>query len=329
MKEQILQILRTAGGYVSGEQIRKKLGISRTAVWKSIEKLRQDGYIIDSVTNKGYLLSSATQKLRKSEILAHLPENFPWKESIECFDSIDSTNNRAKLLAGSGAPGGTVLIADCQTGGRGRRGRTFLSPSGVGVYLSVLLRPECAPGELMHLTCAVAEAMCDAIEEAAGFRPGIKWTNDLVYGRKKLGGILTELSLEAESGQIQYAVVGIGINCCQSAQDFAPEIRDMAASLSQCSGKPIDRNLVAAAMVKALYRMDQVLLCGQEAIMDRYRADCITLGQEISLIRGDSVRHGKAVGITADGALTVVFDDGSSENVNSGEVSIRGMYGYI
>ena len=264
----------------------------------------------------------------KDLILQALPGDFSWQNQIHWFDSIDSTNTRAKEMALRGAPHGTVLIADHQTGGRGRMGRSFLSPGGVGIYMSVLLRPHCPPEELMHLTCASAVAMCDAVEQSAGFRPGIKWTNDLVSGSKKLAGILTEMALDA-SGQIAYAVVGIGINCCQQPEDFAPEIRDMAGSLSMIAGTAVSRTKVAAAMLEALLRMDQDLLTGKDAMMAQYRKDCITVGREISLVRGDEIRHGLAVDVDEEGALVVRFDDGHIETVNSGEVSVRGLYGYV
>lgn len=265
----------------------------------------------------------------KQAILANLSPVYPWKDRLFVYPELDSTNTRLKSMASQGAPQGTVLIADRQTGGRGRLGRTFLSPAGVGVYLSILLRPDCRPMELMHLTCAAAAAMCRALESAAGIRPGIKWTNDLVAQSKKLAGILTELSLEAESGQVQYAVVGIGVNGGQKTEDFPPELRDMAGSLSMIAGEQIDRNALAAAMVKALAGMSQSLLTGKKEIMERYRADCITIGREVSVQRGDAVRHGKAVDVDEEGALVVRFPDGREEAVNSGEVSVRGMYGYV
>ena len=199
----------------------------------------------------------------------------------------------------------------------------------MGIYLSALLRPQCRPEELMHLTCAVAEAMVQAIEDAAGFRPGIKWTNDLVSGKRKLTGILTELSLEAESGCVDYAVIGIGVNCCQKLSDFPEELREMAGSLHMVTGGPIDRNKLAAAMVRRLCEMDQKLLSDKAAILDAYRKDCITLGQDIVLLRGEEKRYGKALDIDSDGALVVAFTDGTVGTVNSGEVSVRGMYGYV
>ena len=259
----------------------------------------------------------------KNEILKHL-ESHPRRDSIHYFDTIDSTNTRAKAMAAQGAPAGTVLIADHQTGGRGRLGRTFLSPAGTGIYMSVILRPNCPPAELMHLTCAAAVAASDAVEKAVGLRPGIKWTNDLVHGNRKLAGILTELGFSPR-GTVDWAVIGIGINCLQTEADFDPAIRSFAGSLSMFA--PCDRAKVAAALVEAFASMD---LTRKAEIMDRYRADCITLGREVSLLRtGDPIRHGKAVDIDADGALIVEFSPGVRETVNSGEISVRGMYGYV
>lgn len=261
-------------------------------------------------------------------ILAYLPPDFPWKDRIHWFETIDSTNTRAKQMASQGAPHGTVLIADSQTGGRGRLGRSFHSPAGSGIYLSLILRPQCHSAELMHLTCATGVAMCNAIESACCLRPGIKWTNDLVCNKRKLGGILTELSLDS-SGNVAYAVVGIGINCCQKAEDFPEDISRIATSLSIETNRPTDRLSVIAAMLSALAQMSENLLSRKEAIMTRYRKDCITVGQDISLVAGDDIRHGTAVGIDSEGALLVRFADGHTEAVSSGEVSVRGMYGYI
>ena len=209
MKDQILQLLRSEEGYLSGQEMSTRLGISRAAVWKAVEALRKEGYAIDSAPNRGYRLAAPTDRLSAREITARL-SGHPWAGLVQVLDTVDSTNNLAKALAVQGAPAGTVLVADCQTGGRGRLGRSFSSPPGLGVYLSVILRPEAPPPALMHLTCAVAEVLCDGVEAASGLRPGIKWTNDLVSGGRKLAGILTELSLEAESGHVQYAVVGAG-----------------------------------------------------------------------------------------------------------------------
>ena len=264
----------------------------------------------------------------KEQILANLSPEYPWKDRFHFFPELDSTNDRLKQLARQGAPHGTVLIADRQTGGHGRLGRSFHSPEGMGVYLSILLRPNCAPSDLMHLTCATAVAMCGAVEKAAGFRPGIKWTNDLVYEKRKLGGILTELGFNSKA-QVDYAIIGIGINCCQQLSDFAPDIQSVAGSLAMVTGKQTDRSRVAAAMMDALYQMDKTLLTGRAEMLRRYRESCIPIGQDISVLRGDAVRHGRALDVDDSGALVVRYTDGTVEAVNSGEVSIRGMYGYV
>ena len=264
----------------------------------------------------------------KDLILQNLSPAYPWKDHFHYFEELDSTNTRIKAMAKEGAPHGTVLIADRQTGGHGRLGRNFHSPGGVGVYLSILLRPNCAPVELLHLTCATAVAMCDAVETAAFFRPGIKWTNDLVFKKRKLGGILTELGLTPK-GMVDYAIIGIGINCCQQISDFAPDIQHIAGSLSMVTETEIDRSKVAAAMMDALHRMSETLLTGKDAMLNSYRAGCITIGQDISLVRGEEVRHGHAIDVDEAGALIVRFPDGHTEAINSGEVSVRGMYGYV
>lgn len=262
----------------------------------------------------------------KEQILSHLPPDHPWRGQLQFFDVIDSTNTRAKELAAQGAPHGTVLVADRQTGGRGRMGRSFHSPGGVGVYMSVLLRLQCPPQALMHLTCAAAAAACDAVACAAGIRPGIKWTNDLVVGQRKIAGILTELVLLPNE---VCAVIGIGVNCRQQEEDFPPEIRSIAGSLAMATGRDIAPAAVSAALMDAFLQMSDTLLTHRDAMLEHYRRDCVTLGRDISLVRGDEIRHGHALDVDAEGGLVVRFPDGSVETVRSGEVSIRGMYGYV
>ena len=255
----------------------------------------------------------------KQDILCSLSPAYPWRDRIQYFPTIGSTNDHLKTLAKQGAPHGTAILAGLQTGGHGRMGRSFHSPEGMGVYLSLLLRPECLPTQLMHLTCATAVAMCDAVEKAAGFRPGIKWTNDLV---------LTELGFTAK-GTLDYAIIGIGINCRQGETDFPEELRNMAASVSMVSGTDISPARLAAAMLEALAQMDARLLTDKEAILNAYRTDCVTVGKEISILQGDDIRHGTALSVDNEGALVVAYPDGTRETVNAGEVSIRGMYGYV
>ena len=262
-------------------------------------------------------------------ILAALPKDYPWRGNVLYFDSIDSTNTYLKKQAILGAPHGTAANADCQTLGRGRMGRSFQSPGGCGIYLSVLLRPNCPPQDLMHLTCAAAEAMCDAVETTTGLRPGIKWTTDLVVGNRKIAGILTENGLNAQ-GLVDYAIIGTGINCSQQPEDFPPELRSTAGSLAMALGSRVDRPELAAQMLASLARMDAALYSGKERMLSRYRQDCITLGKEVSLVRGAEIRHGTALDIGPQGDLIVRFrDTGEVAPVSSGEVSVRGLYGYV
>ena len=262
----------------------------------------------------------------KDKILSQINTECPWRDTLYWYDTIDSTNTQAKALARQGAPHGTVLIAGSQTGGRGRLGRSFESQNGMGVYLSVILRPRCAPGELMHLTCAAGVAVCDAVEKISGIRPGIKWINDLVIRKRKLGGILTELSSDPKTGLVDYAVIGVGINCRQT--HFTEGLESIATSLFM-EGKDIPVVGLAAKMVEKLYEMNVLLLTEKAQLMDIYRQDCITLGQQIQIIGTDTVVPAKALDIDNDGALVALLPDGSKTTVASGEVSVRGMYGYI
>lgn len=256
-----------------------------------------------------------------SHILSLLSDH-PWCRQIHYLPSVDSTNTFAKQLAFQGAPEGTVVIAGQQTGGRGRMGRSFCSPAGMGIYMSVILRPNCPPEELMHLTCAAAVAACNAI----GPLPRIKWTNDLVINRKKLGGILTELSVDPSSGMVQWAIIGIGINCCLQSWQFPPELRDIACSLEMDPQKMPD---LIAGLIRELYSMRATLFTEKAQIMKNYCDKCVTIGQEISVVRGDTVQHALAIGVDENGGLQVRYSDDSAAIVTSGEVSIRGMYGYV
>ena len=251
----------------------------------------------------------------------------PWADRIVFFNTTDSTNTQAKGLAASGAPQGTAVIAAHQTAGRGRLGRQFHSPEGVGIYMSLILRPNCRPEKLMHLTCAVGVAVCDAVEEVLGFRPGIKWINDLVYDRKKLSGILTELSFDG-NGNVNYAIVGIGVNCNHQGQDFPPELQGIATSAAMITGTEVSRSSLAAAMIRHLHKMSNTLH-SPAPVMERYRRDCVTVGQQVSIHRGDSVRYGQALSVDDEGGLVVRYDSGETATVTSGEVSVRGMYGYV
>ena len=327
-KEKIFALLSAqAGDFVSGEDISAQLGISRAAVWKAVGALRRDGYTIEAQTGLGYRLADSPDVLSERELRRRLGETKIVGHTLECFESVDSTNSYLKRIAAEGAPDGAVAVADEQTAGRGRRGRSFSSSPGRGVYLSALLRPQLAPEKILPLTALGAVAACDAVERTCGVRPQIKWTNDLVLNGKKLSGTLTELSLEGESGALQYAVIGIGVNCNQTA--FAPEIADVAASIRMETGKPVDRSLLANAMLRQMLALARELQSGRAAWLAEFAAHCITIGQPVQIIRGDTVREAFAEGIDGEAALLVRYPDGTREAVNSGEVSVRGLYGYV
>ena len=267
--------------------------------------------------------------IMKEKILNLLPPAFPWAQQLHCYDCVPSTNTLAKEMAARGAPHGTVLAAAAQSQGRGRMGRTFLSPPDTGIYLSVILRPDCLPGQLMHLTCAAAVAAAEAVEAVTGQAPGIKWINDLVMGDRKVAGILTELTICPGTGKVDSAVIGIGVNCCQKAGDFPEELQGIAGSLAMAVGQEVSPAAVAAALMQSLYRMDARLLTDRQAIMAVYRSRCLTLGREVSLLRSGQVRHGTVLDMDDDGALLVCLTDGHTEWINSGEASVRGLYGYV
>jgi len=330
-KDTVLRLLQDSGGdWVSGEDVSGRLGISRAAVWKTIDALRRDGYAIESRKSRGYRLLDEPDRLSGTEIRARLGETERLGRELVCFERIDSTNAYLKRAASQGAPDGTVAVADEQTGGRGRRGRGFLSLPGKGVYLSVLLRPPLEPGRMLPLTGFVAVAVCSAVERVAQVRPQIKWTNDLILGGKKLCGILTELSVEGESGALQYVVLGVGVNVAHTREDFTGELADIATSLAIETGRTVSRAALAAAMIEELDALYSALLRGEtRPWLDAYRRDCLTIGREVRLLWQDEQEKVRAVGVDDDLGLEVVREDGTRDVIRTGEVSVRGLYGYV
>lgn len=328
-RDRVLALLKESGdSYCSGAKMSQVLGLSRAAVWKAVEGLRQEGYDISSVPNRGYRLERSPDRLSAGELAGAL-DGCTIGGNLICLDSVDSTNNYVKKLADEGAPHGTVVLCDQQTGGRGRRGNSFVSPAGKGLYLSVLLRPELPPMDVIDLTAWIAVAVCDAVEKVIGERPGIKWTNDIILHKKKLCGILTELSLEGESGALSYVVAGIGINVSQSAEDFGAEVSQVAISLEQALGRTIRRADLAAAVIRALDRLDRDFPAKKAEYLERYRADCLTTGHEVRLIQKGETRTAFAESIDDDFALVVRWSDGTRETVTAGDVSVRGLLGYV
>ena len=330
-KETVLKLLQDSrGGYVSGEGISAQLGITRAAVWKAVRGLRRDGYDIESRKSRGYRLMDAPDRLSETAIRARLGAVKLVGRTLTCFERIDSTNAYLKRAASEGVIDGTVAVADEQTGGRGRRGRSFQSPAGKGVYLSALLRPPVEPNRLLPITGYVAVAMCNAVERVAGVRPRIKWANDLVLGGKKLCGILTELSMEGESGALQYVIVGIGLNVAQTREDFAGDLERIATSLDLETGREISRAALAAAMIEELDALYQALLRHRLApYLERYRADCLTIGQQVQLLWEDVHEKVLATGVDENLGLEVLRRNGAKDVIRTGEVSVRGLYGYV
>ena len=315
-REQVLSLLlQQENQYVSGEAMSRTLGISRAAVWKAIEALRQEGYTIQSAPNRGYRLDSAPDRVREGELTGPLAGCHVGGKLL-CMDTVDSTNTECKRQAMAGAPDGLVVISEEQTGGRGRLGRTFQSPKGRGLYVSALLRPQLPPAEVTDFTAWVAVAVCDGIEAACG-------------NGKKVCGILTEMGLESESNALQYLIPGIGINANHAPEDFSEDVRPMATSLAQELGHPVRRSELAVQVIQALDRMYAAFPQGKQEYLDKYRAACLTPGNQVQLITPVSRREAKALAIDDEFHLVVEYPDGSREALSAGEVSVRGMYGYV
>ena len=329
-KQDVLALLRQREGeFLSGEEISRCLGLSRAAVWKAVGALRRDGYTVEARTGLGYCLTAAPDALTEPEIRRFLPPTEVVGRKLVCLPEVDSTNTRAKELALAGEPEGLVVVADCQTAGRGRMGRSFQSPRGKGVYLTALLRLELPPERLMIATALAGVAVCGAVEDVCGLSPGLKWPNDPVLNGRKLCGILTELSLEAETGRLQYLVVGIGVNALQEAEDFSPEVAAIATSLAAELGRPVSRPALAAALIARLDRLRTALVSGDtEAYLAEYRRRCVNLGKRVRLLYPAGEDSGEAMDVDRDFGLVVRRDDGTVTTVRSGEVSVRGLYGY-
>lgn len=331
LKDDVLKLLSRETGYSSGEAISRTLGVTRAAVNSAVKALREDGYEIESSTNKGYLLISSPDILSKGSITALLPDDK--SDAVYVYDSVDSTNNVLKDLSSGGAPTGTVVIADCQTGGKGRRGRSFTSPSGAGIYLSYLLRPGAGFDKISDLTSWTAVAVADAIKNAYGLDSQIKWVNDLLMNRKKISGILTEVSVEGESGYIDTCIIGIGVNVNESLKDFPSEISEIATSISiENGGKKFFRARLAAEIIKSMDKLSSDWPDESSYYLERYRGINVTAGSKITayslMAESGNGRMGTALAINDDFSLKVEFADGSVSDLKSGEVSVRGLYGY-
>lgn len=328
MKTKILTLLREKKDYVSGQQLCEQFGVSRTAVWKAIGQLRKEGYEIEAVPNRGYRLTEAAQTeiYNKSEIASRIQTRWAGRK-VYFYEEIGSTNAEAKRLAEAGAPHGTLVVADMQTAGRGRRGRSWISPADTNIYFTIVLKPEFAPDQASMLTLVAAHAITAAFRDALGLSAGIKWPNDVVIDGRKTCGILTEMSLE--QNDIQYVVIGVGINVRK--QEFAPEIADRAIALDEVCAEKVDRSrLLAAVMNRFEVDYESFLqTCSMERLRDSYNAMLVNRDQEVCVLDPAGEYRGTARGINDRGELIVELSDGSLREVYAGEVSVRGIYGYV
>ena len=319
-KDAILDLLwQNTDTYVSGAALAKTLGVSRTAVWKAIEQLREDGYSIDSVTNKGHRLSSESDVLSESGVRKYLGAK---GLKLLVYPSISSTNTVLKSLAEEGAEEGLCLIAGEQTAGRGRRGRSFFSPPNSGIYMSVLLRPALQAVDATSITACAAVAVAEAIESLAPVNAEIKWVNDIYVEGKKVCGILTEASLDCENGQVNYLIVGIGINTRVPDSDFPEELKSIAGSAF--GEKPIRElrcRLVAGVLDRLMSYYGRLT---DREWFEEYRRRSMVLGQPINILSpGREPEKAVALDLDRDFALIVRTEDGELRRLNSGEVSIR------
>ena len=335
IKEKILRILKeNPEGYVSGQQLSERLGVSRTAIWKHINGLKEEGYGLESSTNRGYRLVEIPDIVSDSEIRDGLVTDF-MAQHIEVYETLDSTNIRAKQMAEQGAPEGTLIVAQQQTQAKGRRGRGWTCEKGLDIYMSVILRPALTPQETTMLTLVAAMAVVEGIRQQTGVPAVIKWPNDIVVDGKKLCGILTEMS--SETDYVHYAVVGIGINT--NRQSFPPEIAQVAASLMQIQGECTRRSPLIAAVMNAFERRYTQFVRSRSLapMREEYTALLVNLNQKVAVYRGvpgslqekaDVAFTGIARGIDESGGLLVETEEGM-QTVISGEVSVRGIYGYV
>lgn len=322
MKEHVLEALQNSGSaYVSGEQLSEILGVSRTMIWKIINQLKSDGYVIESSSRKGYRLSG-TKDLMSQTSLGLLFKQEMGLHRVEYHEAIDSTNLQAKRLALQSEEDRVLIVADQQNAGRGRLGRNWHSEKGTGLWLSLLLKPEIEPEISFRMTLIAAVAVSEAIEKTTGLKAGIKWPNDIIVSGKKVCGILSEMS--AEWQKINYIVLGIGINVNQEA--FPDDIVHIATSLMKESGNRVNRLELLKNCVEAYLVYEQALYSEEmlQTLLEVYRKRSVTLGQVVRVI-GKEERIGTALEIDDKGALLVAFDNGNQEYVNYGEVSVRGI----
>lgn len=325
MKTEILKLLRERGDYISGQELCNKFGVSRTAVWKVINQLKEEGYGIEAVQNKGYRLKVNPDVLSASELKSRIQNKWAGK-NIYYYEETGSTNTDAKRFGEEGAAHGTVVVADKQNAGKGRRGRAWQSPEGKDIYFTILLRPEFVPDKASGLTLVMALSVAQAIE-SCGLEAGIKWPNDVVLNGKKICGILTEMNVETD--YIQYVVIGVGINV--NLDVMPEEIKETATSILLESGKKMARAKLLQDVLERFeenyerYEKDLSLA----NMMEEYNGYLVNRNRQVRVLDPKGEYEGTARGINEYGELLVETGDGQTVAVYAGEVSVRGIYGYV
>lgn len=326
MKAEILKMLRESDGYVSGQQLCDKLGVSRTAVWKTVNQLKEAGYEVEAVRNRGYRIVDSPDVITAAELSSQIDTEWAGK-NVYYYEETDSTNIRAKRLGDDGAPHGTLAVANEQTTGRGRRGRGWESPAGSSIYMSILLRPEFPPVKAPMLTLVMALAVTDGIQEATGLDVQIKWPNDIVLNGKKLVGILTEMSTEIDF--INHVVIGVGINV--NIESLPGELGDKATSLRIETGHTLKRSKIIATVMRQFEKYYALFLetMNLEKMQEAYNRLLVNQNKEVRILGAKEEYNAFALGINTEGELLVRREDGSVETIFAGEVSVRGVYGYV
>ena len=310
-KQALLAALSAAQGEcISGQQLARQLGVSRAAVHKAAAALAAQGYALEAAPRRGYRLAGGDPFCAEAV--------GPYPAPVQVYDTLESSNRTAKLLALDGAPHGTLVLTAHQSAGRGRLGRVFESPSGKGVYLSVLLRPAVPAASAQTATIGAAVAVCRAVQELCGLELGIKWVNDLYYQGKKVCGILTEAGTDLESGRLEWLVVGIGLNLTATAADWPPELAEKAGSLYPGGPAPVSRAALAGAIARQL-----LALCPAFDCLDEYRTRCFVPGHWVTVCTGTETYAAKALAIDEEGRLVVQRENGRPQALHCGEVTTR------
>lgn len=326
MKAKILSMLRETDGYISGQQLCEELHVSRTAVWKVMEQLKAEGYKIEAVRNRGYHLEEAPDVMSKAEIESLISTKWAGCDVLY-FPEIDSTNTYAKRLGDEGACHGTLVVADRQTAGKGRRGRVWESPSGSSIYMSILLRPEIVPNRAPMLTLVMAQSVAEAVAFVTGEEALIKWPNDIVLNRKKICGILTEMSTEIS--WINHVVIGVGINV--NTESFPEEFARTATSIYLESGQKVQRSRLTAEVMKRFEQYYELFVETGDlsGMQENYNKLLVNRDRDVRILEPGHEYNGHAIGINETGELLVRTEDGRMVEVYAGEVSVRGIYGYV